>query len=658
MTDELRQLLAAVDLLPAGVTDIEHLGDWIYTNCYIKHFDDPQRTTPSSDLTARLSTGNRSVDRMHEGWIAAQMLDDGQLLAHRNGILRTFVPGEFLVPGRGNGSFPEKGDAVVVSGQRESLRVQKGMYFVFGETLDDGEDSESLLRFYWNVRAENAARLIEEIATVCNLFELPFRFKCPRDAADYPRRDAGVLYVAGRHRDIALRVVARIHAQLPDGCLDPSVPLFARELAPGLGFAEEPGGGLSFGQHRCRLLAEALLNPTSKPFEREGLTLERPWLNAGSQDVNWLASAPGPRSCAGGFLETAARIGARLCRNAIWHAGLCNWTSDEIVRHAALGPNLYAGSSGIALFLARLERATGESIFGETARGAMRFASSSLALGSGLYDGETGVLLAAAEVFAERVDEARLLELAATSKHYDVMSGKAGVIAALLQVWRKSKSPTLLDQAIRSGDWLISNADRDTSGMSWKTKDVERNLTGFSHGAAGIGWILNEIYACCGDRRFADAAADAFRYERACFSVEEQNWPDFREEQVEYPLMWCHGAPGIVLSRLRAPADPDIREDLRIAVETARCAKIESWCLCHGRCGNAEILWLAGLRDEATSTGEEGIERYDRQRLPWPCALEEHGPEVPGLMLGLAGIGHFYLRLHVGEELPSPLLWI
>ena len=44
--------------------------------------------------------------------------------------------------------------------------------------------------------------------------------------------------------------------------LNVRVPAFTKHLAPGLGFAEDPGTIRdSFGTHRCRLLAEGTLRP-------------------------------------------------------------------------------------------------------------------------------------------------------------------------------------------------------------------------------------------------------------------------------------------------------------------------------------------------------------------------------------------------------------
>jgi lantibiotic modifying enzyme len=47
------------------------------------------------------------------------------------------------------------------------------------------------------------------------------------------------------------------------------------------------------------------------------------------------------------------------------------------------------------------------------------------------------------------------------------------------------------------------------------------------------------------------------------------------------------------------------------------------------------------------------MERYARTGVSWPCGT--HSGETPNLMLGLAGIGYFYLRLAV-PQVPSVLL--
>jgi lantibiotic biosynthesis protein len=372
------------------------------------------------------------------------------------------------------------------------------------------------------------------------------------------------------------------------------------------------------------------------------------------------------------YLETAERIGARLCRDAIWYYGRTNWTSDfldgESIAHGALGPELYSGTAGIALFLWRLAEATGDRIIRVTAEAALRQALDRMPVsGCGLYSGGLGILYAAAEIRQE-FDENAALRLAEPDRsQFDVMDGSAGAIAVLLSLHARTRSAPLLDAAVRLADLLLEGASRSNDGWSWKTIPASRDLTGFSHGTSGIAWALIELHHVTGEHRFRDAALQAFRYERTCFNASEQNWPDFRAEQASYPVFWCHGAAGIGLCRLRAwqlCGDKQLLAEARVAMHTVieHSSSLASFSLCHGQTGNADVL-ISGsqlLGEEnplrsAEAIAQEGMERYERRRIPWPCGLPDAN-ETPDLMLGLAGIGHFYLRLADPERIPSVLM--
>ena len=87
-----------------------------------------------------------------------------------------------------------------------------------------------------------------------------------------------------------------------------------------------------------------------------------------------------------------------------------------------------------------------------------------------------------------------------------------------------------------------------------------------------------------------------------------------------------------------------------------------NYSLCHGSSGNSDLLILAddlvpgsGDRPLAESVGRQGIEVFEQTGSPWPCGVQDAG-ETPNLLLGLAGIGYFYLRLHDSRRVPSVLV--
>jgi hypothetical protein len=86
------------------------------------------------------------------------------------------------------------------------------------------------------------------------------------------------------------------------------------------------------------------------------------------------------------------------------------------------------------------------------------------------------------------------------------------------------------------------------------------------------------------------------------------------------------------------------------------------FCLCHGAAGLAELLVEAGrtldrpaLLQTARTVAATGISQFHEPSNPWPSGVPVRG-ESPNLMLGLAGIGHFYLRLYAPELTPCVLI--
>ena len=244
----------------------------------------------------------------------------------------------------------------------------------------------------------------------------------------------------------------------------------------------------------------------------------------------------------------------------------------------------------------------------------------------------------------------------------------------------------MLNAALKFGDHLLDTAVKSERGWSWgdlhqPESGAFGNLNGYSHGAAGIGWALLELYGATREPRFREAAESAFQYERSWFDPVAANWPDLRDpelagaprtDQPSFMHAWCHGAPGIALSRLRAYQmlnSQTYREEAETAIDTTLKnlygnteMSQTNYSLCHGLGGNCEALiygaqllrrpdWFA----RAEEAGVRGIDAHQAQLLPWSCG----GPgalESPSLMLGLAGIAYFYLRLSNPERFPSLLI--
>lgn len=455
----------------------------------------------------------------------------------------------------------------------------------------------------------------------------------------------------------------------------------------------------------------------------------QPDLNPGLRLAPWPglgAEIPSERPEVGPvFLNVASAIGGKLCRDALWAEERCAWMGEWVrpaagkVRpcHMVFGPDLYLGSSGIALFLARLAAKTGERVLRRTASAAMWRSldtANQVAPVSrlSLFNGWTGLALAGLAV-AEALGEEQLRTpslalvrdvLSLEREEWDLLSGVSGAIPALLRIHdmygggadhsAALSSDLLVQQAIELGDHLLDRAVRSDEGMSWGavTAGVHHshareggpfgNLTGFSHGASGVGWAMTELFDATGETRFREAASEAFRYERHWYDEARRNWLDLRDpvelgtpNATEPGCMrgWCHGSGGVALARLRAWqvfGDDIYLEEAEIAVDSSRSAlkpgpelSQNNYCLCHGRGGNAETLLYGAevldrpeWRREAEDVGLQGVEELHAMKLPWPCGTRKN-VEVPSLFVGLAGIGYFYLRLANPQAAPSLMIF-
>jgi len=715
-----------------------NLQSQLYTDFYCPGLATPTRwetaiqsVTGITPLVEALSTANSGNGYRDEGW-EVRMIEDGKVVVRRGGLELWVRPEDCLVAQ----------STQILPGLRLSLRFPKellntspGFYMALSDKALIEKDARSLVRFYWNLSVEGAVRFIRDTTTTLNQANLPFKLKVLNDPNLFMRSDTVVLYIRGSDYAAASEILSTIYPVVSSS-LRQRTPVFTKQLARGLGLAEDPGQEESFGGHRCRILAEGMIRAYEQCkkslderlqivedcFAEAGITLEKPFLNPGSSDcyhfqprlkqqarsLRSKAPALHTDSNATTFLQTAEQIGQQLSQEAIWHQDRCNWLGAEpqgrnrtglsIPTYKALGPVLYDGTSGVALFLAELHTITGDDAVRLTALGAIRQALShadSVPPSSrlGFYSGWMGIVLAAARIGTVLSDEellcqaTRLLErlmCESQEKHeFDLIFGNAGAIAALVVLRDILKDASLLDFAARLGDELLQTADRSDVGNSWKSLafPTQRGLTGFSHGTAGVGYALLELFHVTGDSRYRSTAELAFNYERHWFDADAGNWPDFREvairgkrskRPISFATFWCHGAPGIALSRLHAYRildDETCKAEAIIALQTthkmiemALQASLENFSLCHGLAGNADVL-LEGYKVlgqewesadlPAFEVAKFGIETYAKPGLQWPCGT--HGGTTPGMLPGLAGIGYFYLRLY-SPTTPSILM--
>ncbi|HEY3571707.1 MAG TPA: T3SS effector HopA1 family protein [Thermoanaerobaculia bacterium] len=269
----------------------------IYDEAYCRPLGSSRVEPPASpaSLLEALSAANAGRDRWESGWTLAQRMPDGHVMASKGELASVFAPGEFAAA---QGGAPSPGAPLHVFFPRESRTQQPGFYVANGETpAPFGADSR-MTRVYWHVAEEGAVPLTRAVTALLNRYQVPFRFKTLAFSGVYTRADAAVLYFAARYYQIVARLLPAIREEVRRH-LRPATPLLTWRLYDGVGLAEDPGTGESFGMSRSRLIAQAIWDAYARgqqseearmaelaiQLERIGLSLDRPHLRAGSADI-------------------------------------------------------------------------------------------------------------------------------------------------------------------------------------------------------------------------------------------------------------------------------------------------------------------------------------------------------------------------------------
>jgi type 2 lantibiotic biosynthesis protein LanM len=388
------------------------------------------------------------------------------------------------------------------------------------------------------------------------------------------------------------------------------------------------------------------------------------------------------------YRQEAFKLGEELWNSAIRdRKGRPEWlgidlaTDGESFHFGLIGTSLYSGVSGIALLFARLAQASSDpSIASEWRRRAWCCFEGLAELadrnsGDRLFrllrdlpygiSGSGGVLLALLLLAQAGISEAtrtadRLVQQLHPAKlkadeGVDLISGVTGLIGPLLLL----NTEHALVLARSCGDRLLS-LQLDDGGwptVAGSASQHRRALTGFSHGAAGMASALARLAKATGQERYAQATHQAIAYERSVFVKEQGNWPDFRvaTEPNEFMVSWCHGAPGILLSRqvLRVArlADEQTVHEQNIARETTaaaveRISKTTVERPAHLCCGSLGLTTLLRIDSEANGldlnpvvpAAEANIIRHAKSSGSYCYFSVDTGTlNLPGLLTGKAG---------------------
>jgi hypothetical protein len=187
---------------------------------------------------------------------------------------------------------PEEAVQLLLPCARPQLTA--GFFYMIGPAGPLRRD-EPTVRVYMNLTPEAAPGVAGALLRGLAAAGCRFEAKYANDPRRYSRLETGVLYLGAADAAKALPVLRALAAEMPDAWRE-GTPLFAHPLGRGLAAAENPtsrdGQPIeSFGQHRCRLMAQGLLaaleaqaaparwlDHVEAAFGAEGVSLETPYV--------------------------------------------------------------------------------------------------------------------------------------------------------------------------------------------------------------------------------------------------------------------------------------------------------------------------------------------------------------------------------------------
>lgn len=349
---------------------------------------------------------------------------------------------------------------------------------------------------------------------------------------------------------------------------------------------------------------------------------------------------------------------------------------------APVGTDLYNGNSGIALFLGYLGALSGKPRFTQAAFQAINPLLRKIGTlvpehpyTIGAFNGISGYFYVLAKL-AGLTGNKKLEDFVKSNlriwrnliegdRIFDVIGGSAGSLAVLYSLEEQPflAGKNLKDMMDACYRHIAANPREFSLGISWGLSPEHVPYSGFAHGNAGIAAYLARYYARTGNSSVNDLISRTLELERGLYTEEHKNWfPSMVKDRISSG--WCHGAPGILLSKvilLKAGYEDEyLEEEIDISLGTTLASLGFNTSLCHGDLGNLAILKYAAkalgrwdLENAATGTFQKLFDSVLKER--WQDGLFR-GTESLGLMVGLAGVGFAILKQFAPEFVPEILV--
>ena len=281
--------------MPAVVSLVEAIGQRLHADFYGDGEPRAQRRGPvtagvdGGSFVWALSQANCGRGAWHAGWRVAAADGDTITVVRPDDGLALLAPAQ---------DCRIEATQAQVRVPKDLMGFSPGLYVALADTPWPPGPPDELVALCWSITAFGAVTLVKRLTFALNRAELAFRIELLGNPARYERGAGATLLLARADFAAAAKLLRPLLRALGPYLAD-AAPAFTKPLARGLAVAEEPANGLRFGEHRCLLLAEAIvaagelglhgteqrLAAVDEHFRAAGLTLDAPYLQPGADDA-------------------------------------------------------------------------------------------------------------------------------------------------------------------------------------------------------------------------------------------------------------------------------------------------------------------------------------------------------------------------------------
>lgn len=240
-------------------------------------------------------------------------------------------------------------------------------------------------------------------------------------------------------------------------------------------------------------------------------------------------------------------------------------------------------------------------------------------------------------------------------KEHDLLAGNAGIIVVLSKLYDIAKEEDYRKLAITLGDYLMNSMEEQRVGYGFQGQSCKEALSGIAHGNSGFIVAYAELLKHTKDKKYCKVIDELLAYEDSLYDEEVGNWRDLRyAQQNSYANAWCHGAAGILLSRLQLLQLPEYKNDIVAQRDLENAAKVlfsqsmrKGLCICHGMSGNYLIMREYQKCYGLSAKQKEYMEQIKREIVHAVCthSLLPQDKHMMGFMTGISGIGYTLVQM-------------